>query len=128
MAMEIRLPEEKLRKLQELLLSWRGRRSGQGKELKSLVGMLQHAATVVRLGRIFLHRLYNLLTQTSHFKPHYSVRLASEPQADIKWRCTFIRSWNGSSILWLVRTERTDMEVWSDASGGWGCGAHWRSL
>ena len=90
--------------------------------------MLQHGATVVRPGRIFLRHLYNLLTQTSHFKPHYSVRLASEPQADIEWWCTFIRLWNGSSILRPVRTERPDIEVWSDASGGWGCGVHWRSL
>ena len=126
-AMELRLPADKLLRLKDLLRQWRGRQHGVRQKLESLVGMLQHAAKVVRPGRTFIRRLYTLLTQTHQLKPHFFVRLSRESQADIEWWNTFISSWNGSSILRPVGGQNPDVEVWSDASGGWGCGAYWRT-
>ena len=54
MAMELRLPRDKIERLRMLLLVWQGRRSGQQRDLESLVGMLQHASKVVCPGRVFL--------------------------------------------------------------------------
>ena len=125
LAMTLSLPHEKLRRLHDLLGSWRGRRAGSRRDLESLVGMLQDASRVVRPGRIFLRRIYNLLAQTAQFKQHYTVRLNREFQADVEWWFTFIQSWNGVSILRPIRTDNPDAEVWSDASGSGGCGAHW---
>ena len=126
-AMELRLPQEKLTRLRDALTSWRGRRSGIRKDLESLVGLLQHASQVVRPGRIFLRRLYNLLAQIRSYKPHHSVRLNAEAQADLEWWSTFLLSWNGTSILRPVTTSNPDIDVWSDASGSWGCGALWQT-
>ena len=39
-AMQLRLPEDKLAKLQKLLVQWRGKKGGTKKELQSLVGSL----------------------------------------------------------------------------------------
>ena len=127
LAMELRLPQEKLSRLHDALTLWRGRRSGKRKDLESFVGLLQHASQFVRPGLVFLRCLYNFLAQTNSFKPHHSVRLNAEAQADIEWWSTFLFSWNRTSILRPLKTSDPDIEVWSDASGSWGCGALWRS-
>ena len=124
--MEMRLPADKLHRLSALLAQWRGKRSGRREELESLVGLLQHASKVVPAGRLFIHRIYNLLAQTHNFKRHYSVRLNAECRADIEWWCAFLQAWNGTSMLRPLRLPDTDANFWSDASGGWGCGAHWQ--
>ena len=77
---------------------------------------------------IFLRRIYDLLAATSHFKPHYTVRLNRECRADIDWWHKFVGTWNGTSLLRQVRTLNPDVLMWSDASGQWGCGAHWQGF
>ena len=77
-AMEMRLPSEKLERLSTLLKYWRGRKAGSRKDLESLARMLQHACNVVRPGRTFLRRVYELLARTYSYKPHYLVRLNAE--------------------------------------------------
>ena len=37
-----------------------------------------------------------------------------------------VQAWNGTSMLRPLRLADPDAEFWSDASGGWGCGAHWQ--
>ena len=125
-AMEMRLPDEKLQWIRSMLGSWKSKRTCRRKELESLVGLLQHASKVVRPGRIFLRRLYTLLSQTHQFRGHYTVRLNAECQADLEWWCLFIVSWNGVSLLHSFQARSPDVHVWSDASGSWGCGAFWQ--
>ena len=92
-AMTLRLPAEKLQRLRTLLAEWQGRKSGLRRELESLVGQLQHACKVVRTGRCFMRRLYDLLANTHHFQKHYRVRLNAECQADVKWWVSFGMHW-----------------------------------
>ena len=128
MAMTLSLPEEKLARIQGLLEEWHGRSSGARRDLESLVGTLQHAASVVRPGRLFLRRVYDLLAGTSHFKPHYFIRLNAECRADIEWWYTFVQAWNGVSIIRHPDQLKPDVLLRTDASGNWGCGAYWRTL
>ena len=51
------------------------------------------------------------------------MRLNREIRSDIEWWAQFIEPWNGVSVLWKSREASPDVEVWSDASGSWGCGA-----
>ena len=88
-ALELHLPVKKLEQLADLLAQWRGRRSGSRVGLESLAGLLQHACKVVRPGRTFTRRIYNLLAQTHHFQPHFTIRLSAACRADIEWWCTF---------------------------------------
>ena len=99
MVMELRLPGEKTERLRTLLLVWHGRRSGQRRDLESVVGMLQHASKVVRPGRIFLRRMYDVLAQTHHFKQHFTIRLNKECRADLEWWRTFIVMWNFTAAV-----------------------------
>lgn len=58
---EIRLPEEKLARLRLELRAWGDRRSASKRQLQSLIGLLNHAAKVVRPGRPFLRTLINTM-------------------------------------------------------------------
>ena len=42
---ELRLPEEKLARLRDLITQWKSRKSCSKRELESLLGVLQHACT-----------------------------------------------------------------------------------
>ena len=69
MAGELRLPHDKLQRLQTLLHQWGDRKACTRKELESLIGMLNHACKVVRAGRTFLRRMIDLL----HSRPHHNL-------------------------------------------------------
>lgn len=60
MAMEVRLPKEKLARLRSDRSTWRGRKACKKRDLLSLVGTLSHACRSVRAGRSFLRRLIDL--------------------------------------------------------------------
>ena len=60
-ALVLRLPGRKLASLKALISSWKDRRSCRKVELQSLAGKLQHACKVVRPGRSFLRRVFQLL-------------------------------------------------------------------
>ena len=49
-ALELRLPGEKLEKLRQLIADWQGRKSCKKRDLESLIGHLCHACKVVRPG------------------------------------------------------------------------------
>ena len=62
MAMEVRLPQEKLRKLKTILGTWRGRKACRKRDILSLIGSLTHACRAVRPGRCYVRRLIDLST------------------------------------------------------------------
>ena len=115
---ELRLPLEKLTRLQTALQHWKKKRSCTRRELESLLGHLSHAATVVRQGRTFLRQLFPLLSLNR--APHHWIRLNAGSKADLLWWSTFLQGWNGTSFF-PISTPSTD--VTSDASGSFGCGA-----
>ena len=48
--MQLRLPEEKLKRVRATVAEWLGRKAGRRRELESLVSLLQHAERVVQPG------------------------------------------------------------------------------
>ena len=124
LAMEIRLPEEKLQHLKSLLRAWASRKSCTKRELLSLIGSLQHASAVVKPGRVFLRRMIDLSKRQMHLDA--TMRLNTEFRADLRWWATFIELWNGVSIISALCRRPIDDWLTSDASGSWGCGAYFR--
>ena len=53
------------------------------------------------------------------------IRLNSAFRADMEWWHVFASTWNGVSLVRDVSQHSPAFEIWSDASGGWGCGAVW---
>ena len=117
------LPTDKLEHIKSIVCSWRGCKKCSKRELLSLIGQLQHAATVVKPGRTFLRRMIDLSTVVAQL--HYTVRLNKAFQADLEWWHVFLETWNGVGILRVLGVSRPDCSVQSDASGKWGCGAVW---
>ena len=112
------LPQEKLRMLVALLGQWmRGRPapapccSGTKRDLLSLIGFLNHAASVVKPGRTFLRSLID--TSTSVKALNHNILLPARARADVAWWYKSLRTWNGVSLL-----PATEL-ILSDVSGSW---------
>lgn len=123
-AMEARLPAEKLSRLRSSIHTWQGRKSCTKRELLSLIGDLQHASSVVSPGRTFLRRM--IQTSTIGKKPYHHIRLGRDFRSDLTWWGLFLEAWNGVSLLRAVKRDSPDIVITSDASGSWGCGAFWQ--
>ncbi len=123
--MELRLTQEKLSELLNLLKKWRGMKSCRKRDLQSIAGSLNHACVAVRAGRSFKRRLHDLIASVE--KDDRRVRLNVEARADLDWWFQFGLGWNGRALMQKGLGERQpDHELVSDASGSWGCGAEWK--
>ncbi len=122
--MELRLPQEKINQLKQELQDWRNKHRCRKRELLSLIGKLSHACKVVVAGRLFLRRMID--TASSARRINHWVHLNSEFRADLLWWTTFLQYWNGRSFMDIHDTDwKTDVSIFTDASGSWGCGASW---
>ena len=72
-SMQLRLPLAKLLALRQEIQKWQRRRRCKKRELESLIGSLNHAASVVGPGRTFLRGLIDALPQVA--APHHWLRL-----------------------------------------------------
>ena len=120
--MEVRLPQEKLEKLKELVANWKGQKAGRKRDLLSLIGLLTHAGKAVKPGRVYVRRLIDLssvASQLDHF-----IRINREARADLEWWHHFLGRWNGVAMMTAGKNRAPDIVVTSDASGSWGCGAY----
>ncbi len=127
LCMILHLPQEKIKELRSLITEWLTKKWCTSNDLQSLVRKLQHACKVVRPGRTFLHRMFGLFRGCS--KRPYFIRLSAEFRSDLAWWQLFLESWNGVSMLANLDMGSPDAHLYSDASGGFGCGAwsgrHW---
>ena len=96
-SMVIRLPAVKLAELQKLIQDWQDKKSSTKKELESLAGKLTFASRVVRPGKTFLRRMFELISVAR--QGHHHIRLNLEFRSDLRWWAMFLQAWNGVSIL-----------------------------
>ena len=78
--MEARLPEEKLTRIYHTVANWLDKRTATKRDILSLVGLLQHAAKVVRPGRIFVRRMYSTAAKVQEMD--YYTRLNKDFRSD----------------------------------------------
>ena len=112
----LRLPLEKLQRIRGMLSEWHFRRAYTKRELLALIGTLQHAATVIKPGRIFLRRLIDLASIPKEL--YFHVRLNLDARSDIRWWAEFAERWNGTGLLFALGRLRPSLTVQSDASVG----------
>ena len=122
---ELRLPVQKLERLQRQLGGWLTRKKCTQRELLSIAGQLQHAAKVVWPGRVFLRRIFDLSATVR--KPHHRIKLNKGARSDLAWWFEFLAQWNGVSLMSVLGDKPPEVTLTSDASGKWGCGAYWGS-
>ena len=116
-----RLPDDKLAQLVRLVNEWGDRKMCTKQQLLSLIGVLQHASSVVRFGRCFLRRMIDLSTTAA--EPQHHIRLNREFRLGLQWWVCFAPHWNGTCLLALLEQATLDIVVHSNASGSWGFGA-----
>ena len=118
----LRLPRDKVQELKSLIATWSQRKSCTKRDLQSLVGKLQHACKVVRPGRSFLCRMFELLRGTA--KKQHFIRLNRSFHSDLRWWHLFLESWNGVAMMGS-REWQPKIHLFSDVSGSFGCGGWW---
>ena len=119
--MEVRLPEDKMARLHQLLSEWSSRRTCTKREFLSLLGVLHHACQVVPPGRSFLRHMIELSKVAKQL--HHHIRLNADFRSDLEWWRLFLPRWNGVGMLTTLCEPAYSFEITSDASGSWGCGA-----
>ena len=100
-AMEARLPQEKLEKLRHLLHVFSHKRKIKLKDLQSVLGLLNFCCKVVVPGRCFLRRLYDLTKSVTN--PNHRITLNKESRKDI--------------LAWKVFTEHKGVTYYKNKDG-----------
>ena len=130
--MEARLPSDKLAELDSLLQLNMHRKKIKFRDLQSLLGHLNFACKVIKPGRCFLRRLYDL-TYGCH-KPDHFIKLNKAARADLQVWASFIHQYNGCTIVTDVRfISSNTLHLYSDGAQSkgfacmyqqfWACGA-----
>ena len=89
--------DEKLSRVISCVNELKDKRWCARKLLEQTAGLLAHCATVVRGGRTFTRRIYDLLRDT---KPECSrIRLTELAALDLEWWASFIVSFNGKARM-----------------------------
>ena len=119
--MEVTLPADKVEKTITALESLLVKEKVTLKVLQSVLGLLNFACYVVSPGRAFMRRLTNLTMGLSK-KGHHK-RLTLEAKADINAWLTFLKEFNGKSIIledrWFTAVS---LSFYTDASNaGYSC-------
>lgn len=118
--MESRLPLEKIEKIRNQLKIFTRKKKVTMTELRSLLGLLNFAISVITAGRAFLRRLTDLTMGPP--KPHYyKVRLNKEARLDIKAWLVFIENFNNKSLIKDDKFITSDhLKLYTDAVGSLG--------
>lgn len=121
-AMEARLPADKLSFLRALLSDWVDRPSASLRDTQSLIGYLMFCSQVIPHSRTFLRRLLDFSSSFRSSAPTVRRRLPPAARADLRWWLDYALSWNGVSVLAL---DPSPLLVCTDASGTLGIGGWW---
>ena len=117
--MEISLPQDKVKKLKDCLEYCMGKRFISKKALQKVGGLMSFCSQVVKGGRTFSRRLFDLCAKARN---KGVIRVSGETQKDFKWWWDFCAVFNCRS---LILNDNYDLPMVSDASikgfGAW-CG------
>ena len=115
--MELSLPPEKIVKLKEALEDCLGMQYVHKKRLQKIGGLMSFCSQIVRGGRTFSRKLYDLCAKA---KPGKAIFLSQSTKDDLLWWLQFCQVFNCRTFF---RRELVDLPMVSDASkkgfGAW---------
>jgi hypothetical protein len=94
---ELSLPPEKLQAILTELQLFSTRTSAVKRDVERLVGRLNFAASVVKGGRTFLHRMIDTVNSVQDHNA--VVHLTDDFRADVAWWLRFASQWNGRAMM-----------------------------
>ena len=99
LAMEMRVPADKLQEIKSEIRLWLRRTTITKKDLQSLLGKLFWVGKVVKHSRVFLGRMLEQLRTMSGMQDNKKVKLLDETRKDILWWANFLEHYNGVEII-----------------------------
>ena len=99
LAMEMRVPAQKLQEIKSEIQLWLRRTVISKKELQSLLGKLFWIGRVVKHSRVFLGRMLEQLRSMAGKPDNKRQKIQAETRKDIKWWATFLEHYNGVEII-----------------------------
>ena len=108
----ISVPPAKMQDIHRLLKTWTNKHMCTKKELQSLAGKLQFAASCVRPGRVFVARLFQTIAGMEDGRKYVVSEMIKK---DYLWWQHFMYTYNGTSIMWMRSLRVVDSVIASDA-------------
>lgn len=116
-----RLPEDKLKKLIDVVDGFCAVRKVTLRQMQSLLGLLVFACRIMPMGRVFSRRLS--LATRGIARPEHRIRLTRPLKLDLGiWR-SFLHTYNGHTCCQEAEVSSADIDLYTDASGSLGFGA-----
>ena len=119
--MEVRIPKDKIMKLQSLIEEILHKSSITLEVMQSLLGSLNFMCRAIVPGRPFCRRLINATRGIT--KPYHHIRISKAMRLDLQTWLTFFKSFNGVSVFhdrfWL---SNADLCLFTDSSASYGKG------
>lgn len=116
------LPQEKLDSLRQLLSDYKCKKKITLSQLQSILGHLNFACKVIKPGRCFLRRLYDLTLGVKC--QHHYIKLTKETRADLSLWLSFLQQYNGCTLLTKDRfISSSTLQLFTDAAStkGFAC-------
>ena len=117
----VSVPADKLAAITKKISTALGQSFMSLRDLQSLVGSLSFICRAVSPGRAFLRRLIDLTIGLR--RPFQKIKLTKGAKMDLNMWQTFLVNFNGRALIpdqfWC---EDNDIQLYTDASGGVGCG------
>ena len=110
--MTLSVGEDKRQRVHDQVSELINKRWCSRKTLDQVAGLLAHCATVVKGGRTFSRRIYNLLRDTD--TRCRRIRLTDLVMQDLKWWSTFLISFNGKAKIF--KEDCRVVTIYTDAS------------
>ena len=115
--MNLSLPEEKISKLVDLIDGMLETNRASKKQLERLGGLLAHFSSVIRGGRTFCRRIYDLFASCSR---KGFVKLSDEIKLDLSWWRRLCSVFNGSAkIIGKEFSTSITTDASTEGFGGW---------
>ncbi|XP_029452675.1 kinesin heavy chain-like [Rhinatrema bivittatum] len=116
-----RLPEEKVVKLCNIIQQMVAAKKIAHQVAQTILGALNFACRVIPMGRAFMRRL--AAATVGIWKQHHYLQVSKEIREDFRIWSSFLVYFNGVSVIQGRPLSSKDLNIQTDASGGWGFGA-----
>lgn len=118
--MTLNVTQERLDEILQILPLWLNKYKATRVEIQRLLGKLSYVSKCVRQSRVFLNRLFAALRKVQ--RAHHRVDLTAGFRKDIMWWMTFVKTYNGVSMIPASVYSPPDQVLSTDACLT-GCGA-----
>ena len=114
------IPDEKLHQIKSSVIEWQQKDRCTKRQLQSLLGQLLYVHKCVRLARVFLNRMLELLRQNYDAS---SIKLTQPIRHDLRWFASFLEKYNGVPMYTHRKVDHVvELEACLD-----GIGAVWKN-